>query len=78
MATQTGYIISSVDNKFNVDSSGNAFLLTDAVISGDIYTRGNIVVTGSVIRPTDTGNFIVTGDSRNIIFFGNQRKQVRS
>ena len=72
MATQTGYIISSVDNKFNVDSSGNAFLLTDAVISGDIYTRGNIVVTGSVIRPTDTGNFIVTGDSRNIIFFGNQ------
>ncbi len=47
MATVTGYIISSVDNKFNVDSSGNVFVLTDTVVSGDIYSRGNIVVTSN-------------------------------
>jgi hypothetical protein len=47
--------ILSINSKFNVDSSGTGYFAGGIQSSGDIYMRGVLVATGSVVRPSDTG-----------------------
>jgi hypothetical protein len=53
------YTIHSVNNLFNVNNSGTGYFYGGIVSSGDIFMRGALVATGTVLRPSDTG--VLTG-----------------